>query len=129
MKYEEFIGEAQHRLDHPSQAKAVRTSRAVLTTLGERLYPGEASDLAGSLPLELDYYVEHAESGQRFDRNEFISRVAEREESEEVDAFRHIQLVFEIVAKAVPAGEVQDIRTELPEEFEDFFDEVELDLE
>lgn len=129
MKYSEFIGEAQDRLQYPTQAKAVRSVRAVLTVLGQRIHSGEASDLAGALPLEIDRFLEEAESGQRFSRSEFISRVAEIEDSEEADAFRHIQLVFQLVAEVVPAGEVQDIYADLPDEFEDFFAEVDLDLE
>ncbi|PSQ50930.1 hypothetical protein BRD15_00465 [Halobacteriales archaeon SW_6_65_15] len=79
MNYSDFIGEVQHRLEMGTQGEAVRATRAVLETLGERLQEGEASDLAGPLPMEIDYYLESADHGQRFDYDEFISRVAERE--------------------------------------------------
>lgn len=126
MDYSDFIGEVQNELELPSQAHAVRATRAVLTTLGSRLYPGEASDLVGALPMELDYFVEQSLPDQNFSRDEFIERVAEIEEIDEADAFRHIQVVFGLLGNTVPAGEMQDIQDELPEEFEDFFELVDL---
>lgn len=129
MKYSEFVGEVQHRLELPTEAKSVRACRAVLTTLSERLYEGEATDLAGALPMELDFYVLNAESEQRFDRDEFIQRVAEREDVDEPDAFRHIQVMMQMLHEALPEGQIKDIKAELPEEFEDFFELVELEAE
>lgn len=129
MKYHEFIGEVQNRLEKPDQAQAVKASRAFLTTLSERLFPGEAEDLAGALPEELDYYVLDAESGQRFSRDEFIQRVAEIEGVDKADAFRHIQVMMDILSEAVPEGELEDVTSELPEEFDDFFELVEEEVE
>lgn len=122
MKYSDFVGEVQNRLELPSQAHAVRATRAVLTTLGSRLYPGEAEDLVGALPMEIDYYVKQSLPGQSFSRDEFIRRVAEIEEIDEADAFRHIQVVLDITGEAIPGGELQDIYQGLPEEFDDFFE-------
>lgn len=129
MKYSEFIGEAQDMMDMPTQAKAVRACRAVLTTLGERLYPGEAEDLAGSLPMELDHFVRDAKPGQRFSRDEFLQRVAEIEDSDEADALWHIQVVFGLLSRAISPGEMEDIRSGLPEGFDDFFAKVEAGIE
>ncbi len=79
MDYSDFIGQVQHRLQLGKQGQAVRAIRATLTTLGERLQEGEAKDLAGPLPMEIDWYLLQADSGQRFHFDEFVSRVAERE--------------------------------------------------
>jgi len=43
---QKFIGQVQHRLEYGQFGHAVRTTRAVLTTLGERIQEGEATDLA-----------------------------------------------------------------------------------
>ena len=67
MKFTEFVGQVQHRLELPGEGEAVRATRAVLQTLGERLQAGQATDLAGPLPMEIDYYLESADHGQRFD--------------------------------------------------------------
>jgi len=130
MNYSDFIGEVQHRLEMGTQGEAVRATRAVLTTLGERLQEGEASDLAGPLPMEIDYYLESADHGQRFDYDEFISRVAEREgmdpESDDdlPDANFHAQAVVSLLAEVVPESELQQVRQQLPqdEDWENLFE-------
>lgn len=69
-----FVGEVQHRIDAGDQADAVRTTRAVLTTLGERVVEGGATDIAGPLPLEIDRYLLAAEHGHTYDYDAFIGR-------------------------------------------------------
>jgi len=66
MNYKKFIGQVQHRLEYGQFGHAVRTTQAVLTTLGERIQEGEATDLASPLPMEIDRYLTEAEHGQRF---------------------------------------------------------------
>lgn len=120
MDYSDFTGEVQHRLDMGTQGEAVRAIRAVLTTLGERVQEGEATNLAGPLPMEIDYYLEAADSGQRFDFDEFVSRVAERErldpdsDDDRPTAVFHAQAVVSLVADLVPGNEVAEIREQLP---------------
>lgn len=127
MNFDEFTGEVQHRADEGTRGEAVRTTRAVLTTLGERLQSEEADDLAGPLPMEVDRYLEAAEGGQRFGYDEFVSRVAERAEVDEPDAAYRAKAVVALVADAVPPGELDDVRVELPEEYDDLFAFVDAD--
>ncbi|RBI64405.1 DUF2267 domain-containing protein [halophilic archaeon] len=118
MDYSEFIGQTQHRLELGTQGKTVRAIRAVLTTLGERIQEGEATDLAGPLPMEIDWYLENADSGQRFDYDEFVSRVAERANVDQQDANYYAQAVVSLVAEVVPKGELQQVRDQLPDDFD-----------
>ena len=53
MKYDEFIGQVQHRAGLGSHTEAECATRATLETLAERLAGGEAHDLAAQLPPEL----------------------------------------------------------------------------
>ncbi|MGA9399563.1 DUF2267 domain-containing protein [Haladaptatus sp.] len=122
MDYSEFIGQVQHRLKLGKQGQAVRAIRATLTTLGERLQAGEAKDLAGPLPMEIDWYLIHAESGERFHFDEFVSRVAEREGIDDGDALFHAKGVMSLVAEVVPEGEFEQIRGQLPEEYDPLFE-------
>jgi uncharacterized protein (DUF2267 family) len=130
MNYSDFIGEIQHRLEIGTQGEAVRATRAVLTTLGERLQEGEATDLAGPLPMEIDYYLEAADHGQRFDYDEFVERVAEREnanpedDDDLSDANFHAQAVVSLLAEVVPGSEVEQVRNQLPqdEDWENLFE-------
>lgn len=53
MKYDEFMGMVQNRARLASTGEAVRATRATLQTLGQRLFGGEAKDLAAQLPQEV----------------------------------------------------------------------------
>ena len=53
MNFDEFTGTVQHRLELPDTGRTVRTIRATLTTLGQRIPEGAAEDLAASLPMEI----------------------------------------------------------------------------
>ena len=125
MNYKEFVGQVQHRLEYAEFGRAVRATRAVLTTLGERLHEGEATDLASPLPMEIDRYLIEADHGQRFDYREFLDRVADREGVDRADANYHAQQVLAVVAEDVPAGNVEKVRNQLPEEFDRLFEPIE----
>lgn len=128
MDYSEFIGEVQHRIEVGDQAHAVRTTRAVLVTLGERIQAGEAGDLAAPLPMEIDRYLLEAESGQRFDWDEFVRRVWEREgmsdPDDRADAAYHARVVMDVVSETVPPSEMQQVRNGLPadEDWDELFE-------
>lgn len=122
MNYKDFVGQVQHRLEYAQYGKAVRAIRAVLTTLGERMPEGEATDLASPLPMEIDRYLIEAEHGQRFDYDEFLERVAEREGVDRSDANYHAQQVLVVVAEDVPVGNIEKARAGLPEEFDPLFE-------
>lgn len=122
MKYNEFVGEVQHRLELAEMGEAVRASRAVLSTLGERLHEGEATDLASPLPMEIDRFLTDVEHEQRFDYDEFVERVAEREDVEPADANFHAQQVISVVAEVVPAGNLEKVHDALPAEFDRLFE-------
>ncbi|AXR82632.1 DUF2267 domain-containing protein [Natrarchaeobaculum sulfurireducens] len=124
MNYKEFVGQVQHRLEYAELGPAVRASRAVLTTLGERLHEGEATDLASPLPMEIDRYLIEAEHGQRFDYQEFVDRVAEREGVDRSDANYHAQQVLAIVGEVVPPGNLEKAKNQLPEDFDPLFEHV-----
>lgn len=121
MNYKDFIGQVQHRLSLAEYGPAVRATRAVLTTLGERIDEGEATDLASPLPMEIDRFLATAEHGQRFDYNEFLDRVAERAEVDKPDANYHAQQVLAVVAEIVPPGNIEKVRNMLPDDFEPLF--------
>lgn len=122
MNFSEFVGQVQHRLELAEEGEAVRAARATLTTLGERIVEGEAEDLASSLPMEIDRFLTEAESGQRFDYDEFVERVAEREGVERPDAAYHAKVILDIVAEVTPASEIDQVRGQLPDDFDDLFE-------
>jgi uncharacterized protein (DUF2267 family) len=121
MKFNEFVGQVQHRLELPGEGEAVRATRAVLQTLGERLQEGQATNLAGPLPMEIDYYLESADHGQRFDYDEFVGRVADRANLDRSDANYHGQVVVGLVSELISRAEVEELRAGLPDDFDDLF--------
>jgi uncharacterized protein (DUF2267 family) len=122
MKHDEFVGAVQNRADLASRGEAIRATRAVLTTLGERLQAGEASDLAGPLPMEIDVFLHQAESGQIFDYEEFLQRVSERANADVADANFYAQVVMDVVAETTPASELEDVTDQLPADYDDLFE-------
>ncbi|MFB6269805.1 MAG: DUF2267 domain-containing protein [Halobacterium sp.] len=122
MKHDEFVGAVQNRAELASRGEAIRVTRAVLTTLGERLQPGEASDLAGPLPMEIDIFLHDADSGQIFDYQEFLQRVSERANAELADANFYAQVVIDVVEETTPETELEDVTDQLPEDYDDLFE-------
>jgi len=117
MNFDEFTGTVQHRLELPGGGQAVRAIRATLTALGERIPEGDATDLASSLPMEVDWYLTGAvrEHGQRFDWSEFVDRVAQTEGVDRPEAAYHAQVVVDLVCSVVPEADVRQLRDQLPE--------------
>lgn len=128
MQYNEFIGQVQHRLELGQFGLAVRATRAVLSTLGERLHEGEATDLASPLPMEIDRFLADGEHGQRFDYHEFLDRVAERGQTDRPTANYHAQQVLAVVAEVVPSGNIEKARNGLPDDFDPLFEAVEFEV-
>ncbi|WP_253737791.1 DUF2267 domain-containing protein [Halohasta salina] len=124
MNYKAFMGQVQHRLELNELGPAVRATRAVLTTVGERIDPGEATDLASPLPMEVDRYLiagSEQAGGEKFTYDEFLDRISERAGVDRSDANYYAETVVGLVSEIVPAGNVQKVRDQLPEGFESLF--------
>lgn len=138
MDHDTFIGEVQNRAELPSRGAALSASRAPLQTFGERVQEGEATNLASQLPDELGRFLEeHADTTDSFGFREFVERVAERDENlgsedgidddDRSDAALHARAVVDVLDEAVTEGQVEDLRTKLPEDYEDLFELAEAD--
>ncbi|KTG13372.1 DUF2267 domain-containing protein [Haloferax profundi] len=121
MDFDEFTGTVIHRLQLPGTGEAVRSIRATLTTLGQRIPEGAAEDLAASLPMEIDWYLTGAvaEHGERFDWREYLSRVSEIEHSDPSDAAYHARVIIDLVSELVPPSDFRQLRDQLPESEDD----------
>ena len=117
MQYDEFVGQVQHRARLASGGQAINAIEATLTTLAERLYGGEAEDLAAQLPRQIQPYLQVLEMGEDFDLKEFYERVSMREEVDLPIAIYHARAVVSVVCDSVSEGEIQDILAQLPEEY------------
>ncbi len=123
MQYKEFLNKIQDRIGPAQPDEARRAIIATLETLGERISGGEASDLAEQLPEELKEPLHQAgEDNEEFSLDEFLRRVGEREDVEADEAREHVSAVMTVLTEAVSGGELDNIRAQLPQEFEPLFE-------
>jgi uncharacterized protein (DUF2267 family) len=121
MKATEFIKQVKERAGLNSREEAIEATHATLSVLGERLFGGERDDLAAQLPQELQAFLMEAKDGEKFDIDEFFLRVSEEEDCEIEEAVEHAQAVIEVLCDAVTAGEIEDIKSQLPKDFAELF--------
>lgn len=126
MNYDEFVGQVQHRARLGTEGETVKAIRVTLEVLGERLFGEEAENLAAQLPSEIGQYLRQVDTSKSFDLDEFFKRVSQREGVDLPDANFHARAVMSVVKDAVTAGEFQDMRAQLPDEYDPLF-EVETD--
>jgi uncharacterized protein (DUF2267 family) len=123
VNYMEYIRRVEDRagggLDQEGAELAIR---ATLATLAERISAKEASDLAAQLPKEFKPALRRRGAGPgTFDIDEFVRRVADREELTPSEAFDHVRAVTNVLAEAVTGHELEDVRATLPDEFATLF--------
>lgn len=117
MNFDEFTGEVQHRLELADTGETVRAIRATLMTLGQRVQTGDAEHLASTLPMEIGWYLTGPvpDDAERFDWREFVSRVAEIEQTDRPEAAYHAQVIMQLVSEVVPPADLRQLRAGLPE--------------
>jgi uncharacterized protein (DUF2267 family) len=119
----DFIDRIRRRADL-DRVEAERAADAVLETLAERLAGGEVDDLEAVLP---EQFAEPLERGKvhvhgkprRMSLDEFVDRVAQREDVSFDEAFAHTRAVFATLVEALPPPELRDILHELPRAYRD----------
>jgi uncharacterized protein (DUF2267 family) len=120
MQHDDFIGQVQNRARLASRGDAERASRATLETLAERVPEGLADNLAAQLPHEIGEHLRRTEifagagTGERFSRQDFIARVAERAGVREQQAAYLIRTVTEVVDEATQGGIMDNVAESLP---------------
>ncbi|MCF6157205.1 MAG: DUF2267 domain-containing protein [wastewater metagenome] len=128
MKYIEFMNRVQEYGNLKNLEEAVRITEAVLETLGERVYRTESLDLAAQLPKDLKMFLfkkqlleQSRDEVKRFSLEEFYNRVRARARIGYPEAIKQSKAVMAVLQEAVSAGELDDIKNELPDEFNDLF--------
>ncbi|MEV6793888.1 DUF2267 domain-containing protein [Streptomyces sp. NPDC051320] len=128
MQHDELIGKVQALAQLPSRGSAEQATRAVLTTLAERVPPGLADHLAAQLPPTLATAITSATTasqealhgrlsgghGERFDLVTFTGRVAGRAGTTEDSAIRESTAVLEVLDAAVTPELMEKVAEALP---------------
>ena len=97
--------------------RAERAIEATLQTLAERIDAGVARDLTEELPDEVAPWLATVTSAERFDIEEFLRRVADREGVDIETAQRHAAAVFVALQRAVSRQEFAALSAQLPKDF------------
>ncbi len=115
MDREEFLARVAQYAALPAGQDAETVATTVLTTLGQRLSGGQGDDLAAYLPLEMAAALKGT-GGQAgpFDRDEFLTRIADQEGVDTATADHHARAVLRTAGEAVPDAEVDDTFAQLP---------------
>jgi uncharacterized protein (DUF2267 family) len=122
VKYDEFLKRTRECTRLETAEQAGRAARATLETLNERIPEREASDLGAQLPRELSGVLASGNRGERFDLDEFFQRVSQREGVDLPQATHDARAVVAVLGEAVSAGEINNIRSVLPEDYAPLFD-------
>lgn len=125
MDYEEFIDRIGQRTGLDEEA-ALRVVQATFTTLSDRLSGGAASNLGSELPERVKRFLAEEARGEIFDMDEFRRRLAERAGSDEETAIEHAQVVLDVVREAVDTKVVDRTADQLPDDYRELFDRVEI---
>lgn len=117
--YVSFVARVEGGLDHPESGEAEEAIEATLEALGECLSGGEAEDIAAELPSELAEPLTRAGGDpDSLSLEEFFGRVAEAQGSGQELARKHATAVLSVLGRAVDEGELSDMRSQLPKDFQ-----------
>ena len=106
-------------VDEPA---AMRATDAVLETLAERIAAGEVDDLISRLPVPLHAPLKRGrrrdeDAARSMPLDDFVRRVAEREDVSPFDASRHVRAVLLTLREAVGDDEFFDVTVQLPSDY------------
>lgn len=120
MHSEEFFERVRTAGDLDSDADARDAALATLETLGERIGGSQAEELAADLPDEpADPLVEATpDEAEGFSLDQFVERVADRTGTDGDDALVRVRAVVTALREAASEDEVEDARSQLPDEFD-----------
>jgi uncharacterized protein (DUF2267 family) len=121
MDIDDFLSIVE-RWAHVDRTTAENATRATLDTLDERLTPARAKSVATWLPPEFLSSFHTTTGPEPLDVDEFLRRVAARENVDLWTAEEHTRAVFVALHKALPADQLKLLAAELPEDLRTYLD-------
>jgi uncharacterized protein (DUF2267 family) len=120
---DEFLDRVSGRAGLDGEA-ANRAAEAVLETLAERIAGGEVDDIAETLPESLREPLERGKENsgakaQKMSLDDFIARIADREDVTWEDALEHARAVFATLREGLPGEEWSDLLDQLPRGYQE----------
>lgn len=103
--------------------QAENVTRAFLETLALRLGHNEARELASQLPMELQNCLAPTEPQvEKLSPNQFLSRFGDAAGLDQARAEQAAHVIWRVLKDAVSAGEMADVKSQLPSELNDLFE-------
>ena len=121
MKDHEFVANVRDLAEVSSNEEAEKAVRATLETLRERLAGQEPQNLASQLPGDLGEPLNGTGGQDNFDVGEFYERVSQKEGVSADEAVRHARAVTAVLQTAVTTGELEDVRDQLTDDYNELF--------
>lgn len=121
MEYAEFTKKVQTEAELETGDLALDAIQATLETLGERLERNEQRKLAAELPAGMKEYPVKRDETTRFLLKDFYKRVAARADVRVPEAINRSQVVVSVLQEAVSPGLLDEIRAQLPDEYDELF--------
>jgi uncharacterized protein (DUF2267 family) len=118
MDYEQIIAVIRRAAGGLSTEEAELAAHATLQTLAERLSRSEALAIGRELPAELKPWIYTVTDAAAFDIDEFLGKVADREDTDVETALRHARAVFFTLGDALSPAEVAHLAACLPQTFD-----------
>jgi uncharacterized protein (DUF2267 family) len=114
--HDTFTAAVRHMLttDHETADRAIR---ATLSTLGERVGADEGRALATRLPASIGPLLYAMGPAISFDAEEFVYRVAQREDVDRYTAELHVAAVLAVLAQAIDDREYDRLVSRLPGDY------------
>ena len=121
MKDHEFVANVRELAEVSSNEEAEKAIRATLETLRERLAGQEPQNLASQLPGDLGEPLNGTGGQDNFSLGEFYERVGQKEGVSTDEAGRHARAVTAVIQTAVTTGELEDVRSQLKDDYDELF--------
>jgi uncharacterized protein (DUF2267 family) len=117
MDYKEIVELIRREAGGLRGGEAERAAEAVLRVLAERLPRGETRRLLQELPAEMKPWVYTEQDAEALDIDEFLDRIAKREDVDIETAFVYARAVFAALGQALSPETVTHLAASLPQTF------------
>lgn len=121
MNYDLFIEKVREYAGLEKKEDAIKVTQATLETMSERLSRTHREHLAAQLPNELKPLLPRRQHMVYLLLEEFYQRVGNRADVSYQNAVKYAIAVARVLREAVSAGELEDILSEFPDEYNELF--------
>jgi len=121
MHYAQFVQKVREYAELETPEDADKVIRSTLETMSERMPRTHREHLAAQLPQEMKSYLPGKLHMEYFSLEDFYQRVGNRSDVSYHRAVKYALAVVQVLQEAVAPGELGDILSAFPEEYNELF--------